>query len=111
MISGYSVVLEGPRRVRIAADVTTTDPAGGTRTERIIAVLIGLFAPRAPGFMDYTDDACMLADGGAPGDAELRACAFVSHTFRAFVQGRRLAVSPRAVMAQTPAGIAIWEPR
>ena len=107
----HSVALEGARRVRIAADVTIADPASGTRRERIIAVLIGLFAPQAPGFMDYTDDACTLAEGGAPRDAELRACAFVSQTFRAFMQERRLAVSPRAVMAQTTDGIAIWEPR
>jgi hypothetical protein len=112
-VSDYSVAvsLVGERRVRIAADVTIADPASGTRRERITAVLIGPLAPQAPGFMDYTDDACRVAAGGAPSDAELRACAFVSHTFRAFMQERRLAVSPRAVMAQTADGIAIWEPR
>jgi hypothetical protein len=35
----------------------------------------------------------------------------MSRAFRAYVQDRRLAVSARAVMAQTPDGIAIWEPR
>ena len=53
----------------------------------------------------------IMVEGGAPSDAELRACALVSQTFRAFMQERRLTVSPRAVMAQTPEGIAIWEPR
>src|SRR6185369_16138371 len=47
--SGYSIDFEGSRRVRIAADVTTIDPSGGAHSERIIAILIGLFAPRAPG--------------------------------------------------------------
>jgi len=61
--------------------------------------------------VDYTDDACTVAGGDAPSDAALRVCAFVSQRFRAFMQERRLAVSPRAVMAQTPDGIAIWVPR
>jgi hypothetical protein len=107
----HDVTLDGRRRVRIAADVTMTDLAGGTRTERIIAVLIGLFAPQARGFVDYTDDGCGLADGGAPANAERQVCAAISRAFRAVMQKRRLAVSPRAVMAQTPDGIAIWEPR
>jgi len=107
----HSVTLDGARRVRIAADVIMADTAGGARTERIIAVLIGLFAPEARGFVDYTDDACGLADGNAPASAERQACATISRTFRAFMNQRRLEVLPRAVMAQTPDGIAIWEPR
>jgi len=37
-------------------------------------------ASQAPGFMDYTDDACRLAEGGVPGATEPRACALVSQT-------------------------------
>jgi hypothetical protein len=81
--------------------------AGGTR--RIIAVLIALLVPQAPGFTDYADEACAIAGGGTPGQVEQAACAAVSRAFRAYVQDRRLAVSPRAVMTQTPDGIAIWE--
>jgi hypothetical protein len=97
---------DGQRRIRVSADMTS---AGGTR--RIIAVLIGLLLPQAPGFTDYADDACMIAGGGAPGPIGQAACAAMSRAFRAYVQDRRLAASPHAVMAETPPGIAIWEPR
>jgi len=112
MVSGHAVALDGPRRVRISADVTTADAAGAPRTTRISATLIGLLAPGAAGLADYADDdACRLSDGGTPGDAELRACALLSLRFTAFIDQRRLAVSPAAVMAQTARGIAIWDPR
>jgi hypothetical protein len=105
------VHFDGASRVEISAEVTTVDAAGDTQTTGIIAVLIGLFAPRQSGFMDYTDDACMLADGGPPDRAGLRACSAVGRAFRALVQARRVAVSPDALMLQTPRGIAIWNPR
>jgi hypothetical protein len=105
------VQFEGASRVEIAADVTTADAAGGVQTTHIIAVLIGLFAPRAPGFMDYTDDSCMLAAGGPPDRAGLRACSVVGRAFRALVQARRTAISPDALMLQTPRGLALWTPR
>jgi hypothetical protein len=105
MVSGLAAA-DGQRRIRVSADVTT---AGGTR--RIIAILIGLFVPAAPGFTDYAEDACAIAGGGAPGPIEQAACAAMSRAFRACVQDRRLAVSARAVMAPTSDGIAIWEPR
>jgi hypothetical protein len=110
MISGYLVQLEGPDRAAVSADVTTTDADGDTHTTRIIAVLIALFAPRAPGFMDYTDDAC-LADDAAPSPAQSHACAQLGRAFRTVVQARRVAVSPRALLAQSPRGLAIWDPR
>jgi hypothetical protein len=107
----YALALDGLRGARITADVTTTDAAGGPHTTRIIAILIGLFAPRAPGLSDYALDACRLSDGGAATDAEWRSCALITRRFSAFMAGRRLAVSPAAVMAQTARGIAIWDPR
>jgi hypothetical protein len=105
MVSGV-VSADGQRRIHVVADVTT---AGGPR--HIIAVLIALLVPHAPGFVDYADDACAIAGGGAPSPIEQATCAAVSRAFRAYVQDRRLAVSASAVMAQTPDGIAIWEPR
>ena len=48
--------------------------------------------------------------GGRP-DAEWRSCSLVARRFSAFLDARRFAVSPAAVMAQTARGIAIWDPR
>jgi len=106
-----ALALEGPRRARITADVTTTDATGAPHTTRIIAILIGLFAPRAPGISDYALDSCRLSDGGAATDAEWRGCAAIARRFIAFMETRRFALSPAAVMAQTAHGIAIWDPR
>ena len=106
-----ALALDGPRAARITADLTTTDAAGGPHATRIIAILIGLFAPRAPGLSDYALDTCRLSDGGAATDADWRSCALIARRFSAFLAGRRLAVSPAAVMAQTARGIAIWDPR
>jgi len=107
------VRFEGAARAVISAQVTVAGADRRPETTRIIAVLIGLFAPRAPGVidMDYIDDGCALDGGGAPGAAERRACALVGRAFRAVVQARREAVSPLAIMRQSPGGLAIWDPR
>jgi hypothetical protein len=111
VITSLTGAPEGPRPVRVTADVTTTDAAGIPRPTRIIAILIGLFAPRAPGLTDYALDACHASDGGAATDAEWRSCTLVARRFSAFLEARRRAVSPAAVMAPTARGIAIWDPR
>src|SRR5262245_23642248 len=46
-------------RLRIEADVQTTDADGQTRTNHIVAILIGLLSPRT-GLPEYSDDACMV---------------------------------------------------
>ena len=94
-----------------AALLATTDAGGGPHTTRIIAILVGLFAPHASGLSDYALDACRLSDGGAATDADWRSCALIARRFSAFLAERRLAVSPAAVMVQTARGIAIWDPR
>src|SRR5262245_54046910 len=55
------VRLEAPNRVVISAEVATEDAAGAVHATRIIAVLVALDAPGAPGFMDYVDDACSVS--------------------------------------------------
>ena len=90
-------------RVVISAEL----PAGPGRTSQIIAVLIGLVAPGAAGFMDYTDDACVISDGKLTDGELMAACADLRSAFRAYVGAWRRAISPDALMAQDTCGITI----
>ena len=90
-------------RVVISAQL----PTGPGRTSGIIAVLIAAVAPGAAGFMDYTDDACLIRDGKLTPAELVAACADLRSAFRAYVGAWRRAVSPDAAMAQDTCGITI----
>jgi hypothetical protein len=60
-----------------AADPSPADIATDSRREPsgIIAILIGAVAPPSTGFMDYTDDACMVVSDGSSNTIMFGACA------------------------------------
>ena len=95
-------------QVSISSDVTATDTDGRSRTSHIIAVLIALLVPGSNGFTSYTDDAC-LADGlPARRPMDLAACAAAGRAWNAYVGMHLRALSPQAVMVQSPEGITRW---
>jgi hypothetical protein len=100
------VGLQDGNHISISFDATVLLSEGEITNANIIAILIGLFRPA--GFMDYTDDACLVDGMETTEPQQIRACEMVARAWNRYLRQQYRGLPRQVVIIQDADSIRIW---